>query len=522
MTDNSTILEGSRTGNSIKNVIYAIVAYIAKFLASFFFRMFYIRTLGNMYAGVEGVFQAILYVISLADLGLEGVMSFYLYTPIAYGNRREVSSIMYRYRKYSFYILAVIMLLGLVCMPFLPLFIAEGGIQESIYMLFFAYTLSIALDSFNKYQKTFINACQKQYVTTLAHYLSGALMDVLQIVVILTMKNFLVCLYLQALGIVMEWFLERMYIKKKYGNIYILFNPVGKRVRKEMRPYLRAVSMHKASDILLQYGDNLIVSVLYGITVTGIYANYRYILYALNSVFFMVLESCAAAIGELVAKKRYDDQKRFYYSLQLINSWIYGFAGTCLYILMNPFITLWLGEGSLFPELTMILIVLKFYFDGVKKGSIIYRDAMGLFIHDRFLQYVEVIIIALISFVLYLLGIGIEGVLIAAIAAYLMTEMWYLPGLIFRKGLGTKPEAGFYLKGALYFVYMIASCAVMRYVTGLLPSGTIGAFIIRFLLCMVIPNLIFLALTCRTAEFRYVYGKLEKHLFSKFRRKAVN
>ncbi|MBQ4289116.1 MAG: hypothetical protein II749_04105, partial [Clostridia bacterium] len=137
MTDNSTILEGSRTGNSIKNVIYAIVAYIAKFLASFFFRMFYIRTLGNTYAGVEGVFQAILYVISLADLGLEGVMSFYLYTPIAYGNRREVSSIMYRYRKYSFYILAVIMLLGLVCMPFLPLFIAEGGIQESIYMLFF-------------------------------------------------------------------------------------------------------------------------------------------------------------------------------------------------------------------------------------------------------------------------------------------------------------------------------------------------------------------------------------------------
>lgn len=100
----------------------------------------------------------------------------------------------------------------------------------------------------------------------------------------------------------------------------------------------------------------------------GIYSNYKYIIYALNSVYTLLMESVAAGIGELGAREDKQKSKKIFSAVQLAGAWIYGFSAVCLYILFNPFITLWLGESSLFCEKIVVAIVLRFYMQWYEKG----------------------------------------------------------------------------------------------------------------------------------------------------------
>ena len=80
----------SRTENSLRNITSSIVAYAAKFTASFFFRMAFVRSMDNVYAGIDGLFSTVLYVISLVEMGYEVAMAYMLYRPIAEENQMEV------------------------------------------------------------------------------------------------------------------------------------------------------------------------------------------------------------------------------------------------------------------------------------------------------------------------------------------------------------------------------------------------------------------------------------------------
>lgn len=70
-----------------------MIAYAAKFLASFFFRQAFVRALQNTYTGVDGVFSTVLSGISLIELGYETAMSYLLYRPIAEGDTAQVGRI---------------------------------------------------------------------------------------------------------------------------------------------------------------------------------------------------------------------------------------------------------------------------------------------------------------------------------------------------------------------------------------------------------------------------------------------
>ena len=58
----------SRTGNSIKNTVYAFMSQGTTSVLSFITRTVFIYTLGNEYLGLNGLFSDILTLLSLAEL----------------------------------------------------------------------------------------------------------------------------------------------------------------------------------------------------------------------------------------------------------------------------------------------------------------------------------------------------------------------------------------------------------------------------------------------------------------------
>ena len=71
----------SRLDNVVKNTYTALISQVVVLVLGFVSRGVLIRTLGNEYAGINGLFTNILAIISLAELGLGTSMIFTYYKP---------------------------------------------------------------------------------------------------------------------------------------------------------------------------------------------------------------------------------------------------------------------------------------------------------------------------------------------------------------------------------------------------------------------------------------------------------
>lgn len=516
--------KASRTENSLRNVTCSIVAYVAKFAASFFFRMAFVRSLDNVYAGIDGLFSTVLYIISLVEMGYEVAMAYVLYRPIAEENYAEIRRIMLYYRRVSCWIAILILLLGMAVTPFLPQIVGKLPDIPHIRWVFMAATLNMALEYLFKYRRTLICAMQKQYICTLAHYLAGAAMDLLQILAVLLTRNYLLCLVLQGCGLLLEAMVEGLYIKRQFGREFWQRQRCGMEgipISRQVRPYIHSVALHKAGTVLLSHGDVLLISQLAGILQAGIYSNYKYIIYALNSVYTLLMESVTAGIGELGALEDKQKSRKVFSAVQLAGAWIYGFSAVCLYVLFNPFIALWLGENSLFAEKIVVAIVLRFYVNGMKKAVSVYRDALGLFIHDRWISLAEFLLFFIFSFILCNLGMGVEGVMYGSVLAAACTSVWFEPLLLYRKGFAAPGAGQYFIMYMAFAGCTLGGCLLTKAAAQILPWSGIAGFLCQIVMCIFIPNLLFWLCFGRTEGFRILQRKIGAYLHKSMKRELV-
>ena len=109
----------SRSKNSIKNASSEIVVRLLTAGSKFILRTVFIYTLGIQYNGVAGLFNDILFMFSLAELGINRAIAFALYKPLANKDEDAIARIMKFYKVVYRIIAGVIMLAGILMLPFL-------------------------------------------------------------------------------------------------------------------------------------------------------------------------------------------------------------------------------------------------------------------------------------------------------------------------------------------------------------------------------------------------------------------
>ena len=73
----------SRTSNSIKNISANITYQMLSFVLSFVNRTVFIQVLGIGYLGINGLFNDVLSMLNLAELGFGTAMTYSMYKPLA-------------------------------------------------------------------------------------------------------------------------------------------------------------------------------------------------------------------------------------------------------------------------------------------------------------------------------------------------------------------------------------------------------------------------------------------------------
>lgn len=501
----------SRINSVTKNLKYAVVGQMMGLLISFISRMVFIRTLGAEYLGLNGLFTNILSILSLAELGIGPAMVYSMYKPLAEKNEEKLKALMSLYKKSYTTVGLMIAIIGTLLTPFLEFFIKDMPEISNIKIIYLLFVINSAISYFFSYKRSLIIADQKRYVATFYRYSFYFVLNILQIITLLLTRNYFIYLIL----LIINTILENVFVSKKADQLYPLLKEkdIIKLDYEEKRSIVRnvkAMMYHKLGTTIVMGTDNLLISKFVGLVEVGLYSNYQLISNSLNMVFGLFFQSLTASIGNLGVLET-EEKKFFTFNvINLAGYWIYAFSSICLFILFNPFISLWAGNDYLFSLEVVFLIVLNFYLTGMRKSVLTYRDALGLFWYDRYKPVFEAILNLAFSILLVKI-LGISGIFLGTTMSTVAVCFWVEPLVLYKYGF--KQSVKSYFITYFKFGMIMAFIGFITWVlTRLIWSQHLSGFIIKSIICLIVPNVLFVIVFRNSKEFKYLFSIVQKRL----------
>ncbi len=492
----------SRTDNSLRNLKTAVLFKLAAIVVNFIARKIFVVVLTKEYLGLDGTFANILTMLSLAELGVGTAITYSMYKPLAEGDRELILSLMTLYRKFYTVIGITVGVLGAALTPFLQYIIRDIPDIPHIRLIYLMFVLDSSISYFLVYKQSLISADQKQHIVTSYQYKTSMAVTAAQCAALLLTGDYILYLALKLCAT----FVCNALLARKADRLYPYLKqktvqPLPAPVRQDISKNIRAMIAHKLGVVVVFGTDNVLIAYFVGAVSVGLYSNYLLITQSLKSAYSMIFRAMTASIGNLCAAEDTAHAQAVFWRVDLLTRWIYGFSAVCLVVLFNPFISLWLGADYLFSMPIVLLIVLSFYVTGMRQSVLTFREAMGLYWYDRHKPLFESAINLAVS-ILLAKPFGIVGIFIGTVVSTLSTCTWVEPYILFRYGFGA-PVGKYFVRYALNTLLTAFAGAATWCICALLPQAGFGSFIIKVLLCCVIPNLFFLLAYGKTSEFRY-------------------
>lgn len=182
----------SRTQNAIRNIFTGVFNKIIILLFPFVIRTVIIKKLGTEYLGLSSLFTSILQVLNLTELGFSSAIVFSLYKPIAEKDDNRICSIMNFYKRIYRIIGFIILVMGLIVLPFLPNFI-KGSYPSDInlYILYLIYLFNTVITYYLfAYKSALLNAMQRNDIINNVNSITVIIQYILQIIILYCTKNY--------------------------------------------------------------------------------------------------------------------------------------------------------------------------------------------------------------------------------------------------------------------------------------------------------------------------------------------
>ena len=466
-------------------------------------RTVFIQKLGDYYLGVNGLLTNILGILSMAELGMSTIMNYSLYKPVADHDMETIKSQMSFFRRAYYIIFFTIIVLGILLLPFLPLIAKDAeGRGEPIQLYYIVFLFNTAISYLVSYQFSLVNAEQKTYIYTTIHTAFSIILRLTEIVVLLLNGSFLLYLLMTSVNIIGQKLFLTLFFRKMYPFLYQ--EKARKLTSEELGPIKKniiGIVYHKFSDIAIHSTDNIIISAAVNLTAVGFVSNYSALIAYAQTFLNIIFNNVAPSLGNLVAVCPLKEQFRVYKIYNFIDFWLFGFFGISFAILLQPFITLWIGAGHLIDEISLLLISVNFFLSGQRTSFLNYKSAHGKFYEDKYVVFVAAIINLVVSIALVNV-IGLPGIYIGTLASGLYQSI-RRPMIAYRRVTGDR-TINYFKTLATYFCALIPPYLILRFISLLLLSKVSWPrFLLLALLDLLFSNLFFFLFFRKKYEFSY-------------------
>lgn len=502
----------NRTKNAARNIVFGVALKIYQIAIPFLMRTAMIYFMGVQYLGLNSLFASILEVLNLVELGVGNAMVFSMYKPIVDDDKDRICALMKLYKVYYRVIGLIIAVAGLVLLPFIPRLIhSDLPSGLNIYILYLLNLSATVLSYWLfAYKNSLLQAHQRNDVTSKVTLVTVTLQYAMQLVVLIFIKNYylyvMVALFTQALTNI----ITAIVVTKLYPN----YKPQGKLDKetiKDINHRIRDLFTAKLGGVIVNSVDTVVISAFLGLTVLAIYQNYYFILTAVIGLVTIIFSSCTAGIGNSIItetkEKNFNDLNKFTF----IIAWIAGFCTTCFLCLFQPFMDIWVKREDLKLQFSVVICFCIYYFIfEINQLLNTYKDSAGIWHEDRFRPLVT----AAANFIMNIIMVqfwGVYGVILSTVLSTLFIGMPWLLYNLFTVLFERSQLKKYLQKLAFYVCIVLCGCIISYSICLCLPNmSRIMTLIVRFIICVIIPNLLYFIVYCKKTEFTDSVKLLDK------------
>ena len=444
-------MKKSRTDYATLNTSIALAIQPFQALIGFISRTIFLNILGVTYLGLNNYLSSLVSILSLAELGIGGAMTYALYGPLAREEHAKINAFMILFKKLYRMIGIGIFIIGSILALFLPYIIKDYPVNREVYIIYFLFVFNSASSYFFSYKRTLLYVDQRNYIMTSIDFSLYVLRILLQIGVLIYTKNFviylLVGIFMNIIGnFIMSSIVDRMYD-------YLFNEEVTSITQEEKERFVKNIKgniVGRIGETIVFQTDSLLMGAYISLTAIGLYGNYIFVLGFLSLLASTTINPVTSSIGNLIHSEdttlisKLDFIKKFQF---IVFSMVYLLSMGFL-IFINPFIMIWLGKDFLFNIEVVVLIVVNFFLTNYRRPALILISVYGLSYEQNKKVLVEVTLnIVLSLFYLIVLDLGVAGILLGTICSTVVTCIWYEPYSAFKYGI--KSSAKEYFKNMI-------------------------------------------------------------------------
>lgn len=504
------------------NASISLISQILKLLTQFILQTLFVRNLGIEYLGVNGLFSNLLMFLSFTELGIGASFNFILYEPIIKKDYVQVNVIIRLFRKIYTYIGITILGLGFFISIFLPSLVS--GAENIVHLrgLFILFLISSAVTYFFTYYRTLLIANQESYLDSLNQLVFLLLRFVLQIIVLVIFKSYVLFLIIQIIINLSSNFAISYQAKKRFPYLNLKENAkLDNKILLELKRNVIGSISSKIGLIAVTGTDNILISKFISISAVGYYANYSLVVSGVTSLLSQMISAITATLGHFGISERDKLDKRYevFMLYTYLSAVITSFIAGMLIILFKPFIVLWLGSGYVLNQITTIAIILSFVFAQFRPAQQMIA-AYGLFWGYRYKSIVEAIVNVGVSFILVkFTSLGITGVLIGTILGNIVINSWWDVCILFTGAFPKKSIKKYiftFFKYVVSILFLVLINVIIR--PYLLNFGGVFGFLILIVQAIAVQVVIIIVAFCWSFDQKVTLKKIEVMLENKLGR----
>ncbi|MDT2391071.1 lipopolysaccharide biosynthesis protein [Enterococcus avium] len=492
----------NRTKLALMNTISSSSVYAVRMIITFLTRALFIQKLGVELLGIQGVFTNILSVLSLAELGFGSTLALVLYKPLADNDSRTVSSLMKMFRKIYLFVGLIVLTFGLIVIPFLPLLGKEFELTKigGYYLLFLANSV---VSYFFTYKRTLLNANQRGYLTSVNDIVFWLIVQLLQVIVLLTSRSYYLFLVIQIIGTILSNLSISKIVDRQFSK-YVDYSENLKVTKDQINEVKRNTvgSMSaKLGNIVVTSTDNLLISAFVSVSAVGMFSNYSLIVTSgVQALLTNLLFGLTPSIGNYIYTKDLVDVKKLYETITFYGFSLLIYCVPALILATPSFIVMWLGNDLLLSSSILACLIANLCLSVNRLVTTSFINAYGLAWYARKRPILEAIANLFFSLTfLKVFNLGILGVVFGTIVSSLFIGFWYELKVLSIYGL--KTDFRYLVRINLGYLIKLLVLGIVSYFIGTITNtfikSTISEFLINLTLAIITSSIFFLVVSNR-------------------------
>lgn len=483
--------KNSRTGNVKRNIVFGMCQVVISRIMPFVVRTVLIYRFGVEYLGLNSLFVSILSVLSLMELGFGTAVVYSMYKPVAESDIDQICAYLKYYKRVYRIIGLIILAIGLIIMPFLNNLIHDqvvpGDLNLYTCYLFF---LSDAVISYllYGYVTAIPTAFQRRDILSKIDMGITALKCIVQTLILLLGNNFYLYLGIVPIITIVRNLFTAQVIKKLYPDLKCR-GDLSKTQVADLKRRIRGLIINKVTGKTRTSIDSLCISAIIGLTATGKYNNYFFVIASITAFSVMICNSMMPSVGNSIAientDKNYSDMSQFDFIYMAIAGW----ATVSMLCLYQPFVIVWVGEDMILGLPVVIGFCVYFYI--LKTGDIrwVYHEGAGLWWESRYIMIGETIANIVLNIVLCRI-MGLFGIILATILSVFISNCLLCPELIFRLYFKNGKLKEYWIDHVYYAATMVLTAGASWFACEkILPmSMASGREAMNCILCLGVPT----------------------------------